>query len=96
LLDRSLGETLGGLARSLAGFGELNAANGRLAAALAGGLCRSDTDLFAGMRRGWRRAASDCIVPGGSFMFAQATSWRWKGYRQTAHIMWVQSAVRRY
>jgi hypothetical protein len=76
LFESNCGETLGGLALSLATLGELSAVDWRSIVALArtreaaGGECRSDTDLWAGARRGWRRVVSGGMVPGGSCMVA--------------------------
>jgi hypothetical protein len=72
LLESSCGETLdGGLALSLARFGELCVVVEALAFRLdeAGGLWRRDTDWWAGGRRGWDRAAAG-MVPGRSFIMA--------------------------
>jgi hypothetical protein len=87
---------VGGLARSLAGLGELSAVDERVTAPLAGGLCRSDTDLFAGARRGWLRATSGGIVPGNSCILARAKgSWGWKDCEQTACTMCTESVRQR-
>ena len=72
LLESSCGETLdGGLALSLARFGELCVVVEALAFRLdeAGGLWRRETDWWAGGRRGWDRAAAG-MVPGRSFIMA--------------------------
>jgi hypothetical protein len=71
LFERSCGDTLeGGLALSLARVGELwlvVCSLGRVTVALGGGLCRSETDLWAGGRRGWLLTVFG-MVPGGSSM----------------------------
>lgn len=86
LFERSFGDALGGLALSLAGFGELNVVGWRSSATLdsrrptAGGLCRRETDRCAGGRRGCWRTEADGIVPGGSFMSGIDAPWWYAGY----------------
>lgn len=73
LSEVSCGDTLdGGLALSLARVGELRLVFRSLGCrpdAEAGGLCRRETDLWAGGRRGWFMTDFG-MVPGGSFMVA--------------------------
>lgn len=71
LCEVNCGDTLeGGLALSLARVGELRlivCSLGRGAVAVGGGLCRSETDLWAGGRRGWLLTVLG-IVPGRASM----------------------------
>jgi hypothetical protein len=74
LSEVSCGDTLdGGLALSLASVGELRlvvCSLGGMADEEDGGLCRRETDLWAGGRRGWVLTPFG-MVPGGSFMMAE-------------------------
>jgi hypothetical protein len=85
VLESSFGDTLGGLALSLAGWRELSVVRWRSIECFARvrdavGLCRSETDSCAGGRRGWRLVE----VPGGSVMVAAVVPGR-SDYEKTAY-----------